>query len=180
MVVGKTRIEKNWNFFSLGLFFFFTSLQQKSLTTKEARVWKLMACVFWILWRHLHNKNVISKTNQSLRCFCFQLTRTPWKKIVRSDAKIAITATRRALPGLLFRNALLRPFIVIYSRRDSWEIELPYIIFGNSWIYLLRLRSSTMLDEEAFVQSIPKIELHLHLDGSLSSGNFLLLFKLLL
>ena len=30
-----------------------------------------------------------------------------------------------------------------------------------------------MLDEEAFVQSIPKIELHLHLDGSLSSGNFL-------
>lgn len=36
-----------------------------------------------------------------------------------------------------------------------------------------------MLDEEAFVQSIPKIELHLHLDGSLSSGNYYLFYYIL-
>ena len=67
-------------FFPWAFFLLHFTAAKISDQSKEARVWKLMACVFWILWRHLHNKNVISKINQSLRCFCFQLTRTPWKK----------------------------------------------------------------------------------------------------
>ena len=85
-----------------------------------------VCCLDLFLWRHVHNKSVISKTNQSLCLFLFSIN-APSKKIVRRCKN----CNRHGAPPprascCLLRNALLRPLTdLIYF--DFWG-EIPTLM----------------------------------------------------